>query len=305
MTHPRPWLPAGAVAVSAVMWGCWWIPLRVLDGYGLPGDWASLAIYAMATAVLLPAAWARRAVLGRGGMLLLAVGVLFGVMLVLWNRAVLVGEVVRVTLLFYLTPVWATMLARVVLNEPVSPLRALSVVLGLTGAAVVLGFEGGLPMPRSAGDWLGLASGVLFAMSATCARLAGRREDPAGGISALGGFEQSFVSFAAGTAAALALALTVPLGAPQGGQLVAALPIAAGAALLWLLPQTWLVLWGAGWLDPGRTSILLLLEVVAAATSASLLTAEPFGWREAGGCVLILTAGAVEALALRRRPVAA
>ncbi len=37
-------------------------------------------------------------------------------------------------------------------------------------------------------------------------------------------------------------------------------------------------------------------EVIAASVSAGLLTDEPFGWREAVGCVLILSAGLVEAL---------
>ena len=62
-------------------------------------------------------------------------------------------------------------------------------------------------------------------------------------------------------------------------------------------------------LDAGRVGILLLIEVMAAAVSAAILTDEPFGWREAVGCVLIVTAGLIEGLdemqaraARRRRP---
>ncbi len=45
-----------------------------------------------------------------------------------------------------------------------------------------------------------------------------------------------------------------------------------------------------------------MIEVIAASVSAGLLTDEPFGWREAAGCVLILSAGLVEAAPdLRRR----
>jgi drug/metabolite transporter (DMT)-like permease len=69
---------------------------------------------------------------------------------------------------------------------------------------------------------------------------------------------------------------------------------AALAALVWLLPLTWLLLWGARFLEPGRVSLLLLLEVAVAAISAALLAGEPFGLREAVGCVLIVAAGALE-----------
>ena len=72
---------------------------------------------------------------------------------------------------------------------------------------------------------------------------------------------------------------------------------AALAALAWLLPVTWLLLWGARFLEPGRVSLLLLLEVAVAAISAALLAGEPFGPREASGCLLILAAGALEGTA--------
>lgn len=294
-------LPAAAVAGSAVMWGCWWWPLRLLDGMGLPGDWASLAVYVMATGALAPMALGRWQHFRAGGWLLLGVGGLFGLMLVLWNRGVIVGDVMRVTLLFYLAPIWASLFARFLLKQRIPPLRAVSIALGLSGAAVVLGGPegGGLPLPHSQGDWLGLAAGVLFAGSATLARFAGT--PTAGGVRReLGGFEQSFTSFAVGGAAALALALVWPLGTPDGGDLALSLPAAAAIALVWLLPQTWLVLWGAGRLDPGRTTLLLLLEVVAAAVSSSLLTTETFTLRDGAGCLLILAAGALEAQAAMR-----
>ncbi len=277
-------LPALAVAGSALLWGLWWLPLRALAERGLPGGWVSLAVYAVAAAVLVPFAWTRRARLRAGGWNLFWSGFLFGLVLVLWNHAVLVGEVVRVVLLFYLAPVWATLFALILLNQRIGPARVLAIVLGLSGAAVVLGFEAGLPLPGSLGDWLGLLSGILFALSVTVARKA--PEVP--------GLDRTFVSFACAALVAVPMALVTGPG-PSAGAMVQALPLAAAVGLLWILPGTWLLLWGAAHLDPGRVSILLLLEVVVASASASLLTDEPFGWREAAGCVLILSAGLVEA----------
>src|SRR5918995_2150114 len=278
-------LPAGAVALSAGLWGLWWLPLRALSEAGLTGPAVNLALYGIASLVLLPWFWRRRARLVAGGLLLLGAGGLFGAALVSWNLALILGEVVRVTLLFYLAPVWATLLAIAVLRESVGRLRVISIVLGMAGAAVLLGFGSGLPLPRSLGDWLGLGAGVLFALSVTLVRKG----------EAISGLEQTLVAFAAAALLSLLLLLMAP---PPGGPIaLSVLAWAALAALAWLLPCTWLLLWGARFLEPGRVSLLLLLEVAVAAPSAPLLAGEPFGLREAAGCLLILSAGALEGAA--------
>ncbi len=294
MTGAR--LPALAVAFAAIMWGLWWIPVRWLDARGLHGDWASLALFGVTAALMLPWAWSRRAKLIAGGIELFLSGVLFGVMMVLWNHAVLIGEVVRVVLLFYLAPVWATILAVVVLREPIGAARLAAVALGLAGAVVVLGFEEGWPLPRSAADWLGLLSGLLFALSATLARRS--RETS--------GFDKTIVSYLAAALFAFLLVLGDTRPPPSGAEVIAAMPLALVTSILFILPATWLVFWGAARLDPGRVAILLLLELVAAAIASAMLTQEPFGWREVAGCTLILFAGLAEAIpdlrAARRKP---
>ena len=279
-------LPALAVAFAAVMWGLWWIPVRWLGERGLHGDWPSLALFGVTAALLAPLAIARRARLRAGGADLILSGVLFGVMMVLWNHAVLIGEVVRVVLLFYLAPVWATLLAVTVLRETVGTWRFFSVALGLSGAVVVLGFEQGWPLPRATADWLGLLSGLLFALSATLARRA----------EAVSGFDKTIVSYIAAAGAAFVFVLLDTRPAPSGAQVFAAMPLALATSVLFILPATWLVFWGAARLDPGRVAILLLLELIAAALAAAILTREPFGLREAAGCALILLAGFAEAV---------
>ena len=286
-------LAAGAVALSAGLWGLWWLPLRALAAAGLSGPAVNLALYGSASLALVPWFWRRRRRLAAGGRLLLGAGGLFGVALVAWNLALIQGEVVRVTLLFYLAPIWATLLAVVLLGERVGRARVVSVALGLAGAVVLLGLGTGLPLPRSLGDWLGLAAGLVFALSVTLVRKG----------EAIAGLEQTMVAFATAALLSLALLLLTPLPpAPIGP---AVLAWGALAALVWLLPTTWLLLWGARLLEPGRVALLLLVEVAVAALSAALLADEPFGLREALGCVLILAAGALEGTAeLRaaRRP---
>ena len=278
-------LPALAVAFAAVAWGLWWIPVRWLAEGGLHGDWASLAIFGVTAAAMTPFIITRRKRLISGGFDLLLSGVSFGVMMVLWNHAILIGEVVRVVLLFYLSPVWATLLAAVLLREPIGAWRIFAMALGLSGAAVILGFEGGWPMPRSAADWLGLLSGGLFALSATLARRSRN----------VSGFDKTCVSYVAAALFALLLVWGDTGPAPRGAELIEAMPLVLATAGFFILPATLLVFWGATRLDPGRVAILLLLELIAAAIASAMLTQEPFGWREAAGCALILLAGLAEA----------
>lgn len=277
--------PSLAVAGSAVMWGLWWIPIRALDARGLSGDWASVALFACAVLMMAPIAWARRNRLQGSGMAALAVGAMFGATLVAWNHALIMGDVVRVTLLFYLAPVWGTILGFLMLGYRPNAVRLLTILMGLGGAAVMLGFEGGLPLPRSLAEWMGLTSGILFALGAAWTHKTGRTGD----------VERTFATFALATLFAVLLAIVAPVShPPQPTDILGALPLLFGVTGLWYVPITWLLIWGAARLDPGRVSILLLLEVGVAVASASLLTDEPFGWREAVGGVLIVGAGALE-----------
>ncbi len=288
--------PTLGVAAAALAWGLWWLPLRYLEGAGLSGDWASVAIYGVTLLALLPGAALRRGRWRAGGWPLLGAGLLFGGTLASWNHAVITGEVVRVSLLFYLAPVWSTALATGVLGERLTAYRVGAVLLGLAGAAIVLGLGDGLPLPQNGAEWMGLAAGVMFAFAMTFARRGGGDD----------WFETALLSLAAGTGLALLMAFALPVGAPpDNAALARVLPALLAAALVWHLPIVALTLWGAGRLGPARVSILLLLEIAAATVSAALFAGEPFGWREAVGCVLILAAGGLDGLAEMGRPAVA
>ena len=284
-------LPQCAVALASVLWGLWWIPIRGLEQLGLTGNWVSVAVYGFGALALLPFMLpGYRRLLQNAGTIAMA-GIFCGAALAFWNHAILIGEVVRVTLLFYLSPIWATILAAVFLGDRITLRRGLAIFFGLSGAATVLGAGAdGLPLPRGEADWIAIAAGVAFAIATTIIRKAGAGNS----------VPQSFATVSSAALVAWALAVFHPSG---GGSLAGldpeALYLAAAVGVLWLLPALWLVLWGAGRIDPGRVAILLLLEIVTAALSAAVLTDEPFGGREVVGCVLILAAGLVEAVAGR------
>jgi drug/metabolite transporter (DMT)-like permease len=280
---PTARLPTLAIALSALLWGLWWIPLRWLEAMGFGALPLNALLYGIGGALLIPL------VLHRGGLrprppAVLASGIALGFALIAWNLALLHGEVVRATLLFYLSVVWASLMEWLVLRHRVRVSRVIAVLLGLAGAWVLLGADGGMPVPRSIGDWFGFVSGLLFAIAVTIASV----------TKTLDSMEQTCVAFV--TAALIGLAATL---AQSGG----VFPIQAGAAaylmagavsIAWLLPICLLLFWGARYLPPGRVSLILLLEIIAAAISAALLAGEPFGMKEAAGCLLIAVSGVVD-----------
>ena len=291
MSSPSSPYPQGTlwtsiiVAASGAFWGLWWIPLRFLESHGLTGNWANVVLNAAATLVLLPIvilrSWPSRQDLGR----LLVVGLLAGFTFATWNHALTYGAVVRVTLLFYLSPIWATAFGILFLRDPIGPMRILSILLGFAGASMVLEFHGILPVPRDEPEWLALACGVTFALVTVFIR---KTHD-------VGALQKTFVNSLFGVPFALAYLIVVPAPPPALATVVGALPLIL-LSCVWLVPVAFLILWGAGRLDPGRISILLLFEVLASAISAALFANEPFGWHEAVGCVLILSAGLLEGI---------
>ncbi len=277
---------AVAVAGSALLWGLWWLPLRALEDGGMGGFQINLLIYLLVSLAALPYLRRRwRGQLQTHAVGFLAATLLMGMALLGWNLALLWGDVVRVSLLFYLSPIWASLLSFVFLRTRFGPLRVATVLCGLTGAVIILsGNADGLPLPRDTADWLALISGMLFAGS-----LVITRRWPV--ISGLPLTLSTFLVVSIGSAA-------IVLARGEIGTLLTLSPVLFLAATLvgvfWILPATWLMLWGAGHLDAGRVAIILLLEIPVAAASATLIAGEAFGWREALGCLLVLLAGFLE-----------
>lgn len=284
------------VIASAAAWGCWWIPLRRIDALGFSGDWASLAVLAVAAICLTPLLVRRGGHLRRAGPMVWGTGLFFGAMFATYQHGLITGDIVRVTLLFYLAPVWGTLLAMFVLGARFSLTRLAVIVLGFAGAAVILGFAEGVPMPRGLGEWMGLASGITFAIGATFAhKVKGDFE-----------FEKTWLSFVFGAGFAALFIVANPVApAPNWAEFLAVVPVATITVLLMLIPITWAMVWGAQRLDPGRVSLLLMFEVIAASVSASLLAGEPYGSEKLIGTVMILSAGAIDtfgsAVQFRRR----
>jgi drug/metabolite transporter (DMT)-like permease len=271
-----------AVGFVGLTWGCWWIFLRLIEARGISPGWTLATVYGASGLLLLPLfAWRWRHWRSLVWPVI-AVGIAYGLPLAFWSHAVIHGNVVRVTLLFYMTPVWGTLVAVAAFGERLTSLRLLAVILGLIGAAAVLGVEQGFPIPRTTQEWMALLAGALFALAAAASR---RWPD-------VSGYDSSFVMFLC--SAALGIVFAGLFGAetvPAAAAVVSALPVVAFLGIVFAIPSQFVLCWAAARLDPGRVSTLIMFDVLATTVSARLLTDEPFGWNELIGCLAILAAG--------------
>lgn len=282
------WAPALALGFNACVWGVSWWPLRRLQAAGLHPLWATALIYALAIAVITlrqPRAWGE---LTRQPALWLVV-LASGTTNASFNWAMTLGDVVRVVLLFYLMPLWAALLARLLLGERLTARALLRMLLALAGAAIVLwpapGAGGGWPLPRTLAEGLAVLGGFAFALNNVMLR----RE------AACSALARALAMFCGGAVVATLLALATGAAwpaAPRAPWALGALALTAVFLLSNLALQ-----YGAARLPANAAAVIMLSEVLVAAVSALLLGASRGGWALALGGALIVAASL---LALRR-----
>ncbi len=288
----KKYYPEIAVAAASAAWGLFWIPLRAFAAAGLTGVWAVFAQFSAPLIILLPFAL-RRALIGKPtGFGQYRSGILVGAAVSLYLESLLLTDVARSLILFYVMPAWATLIEFFILRKPISRLRAVSLLLGLAGMALIIIKAGTLSVALNAGDLIALVSGVLFSFGALNVRTT--RE------TAL--FEQVFAFFLFSSLASF-LFMWLPLpsaGAPpsptQLGRFAPWLLLAAGG---FLIPVMSGVYWGSRHVDPGRLGILLQTEAIVGILSAALFAGEPFGLRQAVGAACVVGAGFIEVAANR------
>jgi len=279
-----------ACIYAGITWGLFWIPLRMLDSAGINGAWATVLFYAVPLILFLPYLVFRWKRILRCGLPLHFIGMASGTALALYADALIYTEVVRGLLLFYLTPVWSLILARIVLGEAITAPRMIAILLGISGMLVMLGIDTGIPLPRNIGDWMGLLGGLGWAVAAVLLR----QDD---GSHAM---EFTLSYFFWGSVAAVIIAISPLAGdieLPTMSSVWGVLPWFSVVAMVLVIPAAWAVIWGAPHLNPGVVALLFMIEVGVGTVTAAIWAGEPFGWREFIGVVLIVLAGLTELFA--------
>lgn len=272
-------LPVLALLGTATFWGLLWYPMRWLAAHGVPGLWGTGILFASALVVGSPMLWRYRAQLTVRPALLAGLMVANGWCNTAFILAVLDGQVVRVLLLFYLSPIWAVLLARIFLGERLPSRAWVTLVVAMGGALIILWQPSlGMPWPRDHSDWLAISSGFGFACSNVFIRMG---HDLAIGLKVVAAW----------------LGVTVLSGvlllAGFGGQMawsVTPVVVAIVVGVVGIVMMSVCLVFGVSRMPVHRSAVILLFEVMVGAVSAQWLAHEALGGREWLGGALILGA---------------
>ena len=283
----------GLVALCAILWGLYWVPIHVLSNRGLSGPMVSLLLTLAATLIALPVWLVSKPRLPDWRSLLGAIGI--GAAFSLYGIAITYSDVVRVVLLFYIAPAWSTLIECLFLGRRWSWRSLFGIALSFFGIIVI--FRGELPLAGlgALGDWMALFAGLSWSVGSALMFSAKRIDLKVMMLS----------SFAIAVLISTVCLLFLGgesrlLPSDQSGSLAVTFGLCALFAMLYVYPVTYITLWGATLISPATMSFLLTLEVIAAVVSSAIFLNLGFGLIELIGTCLIISAALVEVLRPRQ-----
>lgn len=279
-----PLYPVLVLLGASVMWGLSWVPLKYFAGFGLQGVSVTLVGHGSVGVLALP--WLvrnfpRYRQWWRG---LLLLGTFGGLANLAFASAMVSGDVVRVMVLFYLLPAWGVLGGWLLLGERVDLLRKLSVAAALVGAYLILGGSRILSERPSLADVLAVVSGMALALNNVLFRKLADITVP----------DKVAAMFAGCLLWALPLTLLGVVPLPSGVPTTIWLQLSL-FGLVGLFLATAGTQWGVAHMEAGRSSVLIIMELVAAVASAAAINGtrlQPIEWL---GGALIASAAFVEA----------
>ncbi|WP_284451830.1 DMT family transporter [Methylophaga thalassica] len=269
------------ILFSSTMWGLIWYPMRILEQQGLPVVWSTLLMYLAAAIVASVMLFKQiKNFAGHWPLSLWALAIAAGVTNIAFLVALTQGEVMRVMLLFYLSPLWSVLLSRWWLGEKISRLSMLMIIVAMSGTMIMLWHpEIGMPWPNDMADWLALFAGFMFSVNNVLSR---KLADVAMEV------KTTIVYWGVVMVAGLVLVLQQSSVPDISLNLWVAVMVFGG---LCFTAMTVAVLYGLARMPVFRSAILMLSELVVAAISAWWLTNEQMSQTEwLGGALIFIAA---------------
>ncbi len=276
-------LPVAALLFGAATWGIVWYPYRLLEQAGISGEISTTITYFIALLfglILFRRSLRSTHIFNGQAHLLFWIGFCGAWTNIAYILGVLLGEVMRVLLLFYLAPLWTILFARLLLNEKLSIQGIFVMALSLAGAAMMLWQPGSsFSLPTSHGDWLGILGGFMFALMNVLIR-----KDQTHHIQL-----KSIAIWLGVTLVGLGCSLAI--GAPL---LLSDISVNSWLLLLivglMLFVMTIVLQYGLTLVPANQAVIFLLFEIFVAAIAAYLLTNESLSPNEWIGGAMIVSA---------------
>ena len=268
------------IFLASSFWGVLWVPMRHIEAMGLSGLWVVVLFHFLPALAMLPlivrTAPSSRRDWGRAAV----AGALMGAGFALYALGLVVASVTKTVILFYMTPIWSTVIAYFVLRERAGWGRWLAIAAALVGCALVTGVNRD-ELRFDPADLLGLLSGLFWALGSVMIR----RYD------GLNFVHVSFLQYLTGGIMALLAALYLGDPLPQLNAFLQAIPPAFLASVVVFLPSVLLIFRIMQYVSPGLVGILMLSEALVAAVSAAFWLGETLSLTQWIGVGAILTTG--------------
>lgn len=285
LTHPSNRVATSVLLFSASLWGLSWMPLKWFIAQGLTGPMVSLLSYGVVGLFTCVFIWRQRAAWRPQWGLLLALALVGGWANTSFVNALMLGDVVRVMFLFYLSPVWSVLGGWLFLKERIPPLRWAAVAVALVGLWLFLGGPGGLDLSFTFVDFLALSAGFCFAANNVIARAA--QQVPM--------VSKTFAVFAG--CGVISLIATSALGHSVPAHMGLGVWLAVLAyGFVWLLLATATWQFGVTHIESSKAGVILLAELVVAVLTALWFGNESMTGMEWAGGALITLAAFAEAI---------
>ncbi len=273
------------VFVASSLWGLLWVPMRLTESMGVAPLWVHFWFTTM-PALFLACLCLRSTLQERENWsVYLLSGMFIGIGYTLYAVGLLVGSVSKTTVLFYLTPIWSTLLGMVFLAERPGPRRWVAIAMAMLGCCLVMQINP-LQMRLEPVDMLGVLSGVFWGMGTVVLR---RYPD-------IDYKNATFAQYLCGMlitgVAILILAEQAPLALATGK----AAAMGAFFGILVFMSSFLMIIRIMQYMSPGRVGILMLSEALVAVLSAMIFLGEMLTVAQWAGVVVILTAGVIVAL---------
>lgn len=300
VSHTRA--PAGvgtllAVLVGALLWGVYWVPIRVLESQGLPGVWAGFVLTTVAFLATFVLRLVRRSrpISGLQIVAAMLVGVAFG----LYGAAISYTDVVRAILLFYLTPIWSMLIECAYLGRRWSWQSTCAILAALLGIFFI--FRGELPVEGlgALGDWMAIFAGMAWSFGSALVFARGQVS-----VVSLSTWSIASAAVVSGLCVALIATPISEIWFASTLDLGRVAITAVGFGTLYVVPVMLLTLWGTSKFSAVTIGFLMTGEIVSGVATSALFLGEPFGAPEVAGTFLIILGASIEILGSRSQIVA-
>ncbi len=268
------------IFLASSFWGVLWVPMRHIEAMGLSGLWVVVLFHFLPALAMLPLIVRTAPSLRRDWGRAAVAGALMGAGFALYALGLVVASVTKTVILFYMTPIWSTVIAYFVLRERAGWGRWLAIAAALVGCALVTGVNRD-ELRFDPADLLGLLSGLFWALGSVMIR----RYD------GLNFVNVSFLQYLFGGIMALLAAFYLGDPIPQLNAFLQAIPPAFLASVVVFLPSVLLIFRIMQYVSPGLVGILMLSEALVAAVSAAIWLGETLSSTQWIGVGAILTTG--------------